>query len=74
MGVLKNPPSGPHRKLACQHLPHKRPLTGHFRLCCFTLIFYPPHSEPREAKRAERGEEREEQGTPSSLLLILGQA
>lgn len=75
MGVLKNAHNAPHRELACQYLPHRWPLTGHSRLCCFTLIVYPPHSEPREAKLAERRRgEKKEQVTPSSLLLIPGQA
>lgn len=43
------------KELTWQHLSHQRPLTGHLRLGYFTIIFYPSHSDPREARQAEKG-------------------
>lgn len=59
------------KELACQYLSHQRPLTGHLRRY-FTLIFYPSHSDPREARQAEKGGggKGEEQITPPSLLIL----
>ena len=74
MGVLKNAHNAPHRDLARQHLPHKWPLTGHSRLCCFTLIVYPLHSDPREAKLAERGEGERKKNKSLLLLCYWSQA